>query len=153
MGWPILRLQALPSPRTGTEAQGTGVVPSDVGADVPLCVSYTYLNTVGHHAGAQADRTLVAEQGARDFRPPEDGGDPPPLDRPTRACSLVAPLLGALLRLAAQHLQASNLASFGTEVHQRFRGVFPYGASPVFCPGEPDQDVNTGLSKVVDCSS
>ena len=64
---------------------------------------------------AQADRTLVAEQGARDFRPPEDGEDPPPLDRPTRACSLVAPLLGALLRLAAQHLQASNLASFDTE--------------------------------------
>ena len=28
---------------------------------------------------------------------------------------MVAPLLGALLRLAAQHLQASNLASFDTE--------------------------------------
>ena len=60
----------------------------------------------------------MAEQGARDFRPPEDGGDPPPLDRPTQACALVAPLLGALLRLAAQHLQASNLASFDTEARE-----------------------------------
>jgi hypothetical protein len=63
---------------------------------------------------AQADRTLVAEQRRTDFRPPEDG-DAPPLDRPTEACALVAALLSALLRLAAQSLQASNLASFDTE--------------------------------------
>ena len=64
---------------------------------------------------SQADRTLVAEQGKTDFRPPEDG-EPPPLDRPTDACMLVAALLSALLRMTAQHLQASNLASFDTEV-------------------------------------
>ncbi len=63
---------------------------------------------------AQADRTLVAEQRRTDFRPPEDG-DTPQLDRPTEACALVAALLSALLRLAAQSLQASNLASFDTE--------------------------------------
>ena len=57
----------------------------------------------------------MAEQGKTDFRPPEDG-EPPPLDRPTDACTLVAALLSALLRLAAQHLQASNLASFDMEV-------------------------------------
>ena len=57
----------------------------------------------------------MAEQRKTDFRPPEDG-EPPPLDRPTGACVLVAALLSALLRLAAQHLQASNLASFDTEV-------------------------------------
>ncbi|EIE26781.1 Sec10-domain-containing protein [Coccomyxa subellipsoidea C-169] len=62
----------------------------------------------------QADRTLVAEQRRTDFRPPEDG-DTPQLDRPTEACALVAALLSALLRLAAQSLQASNLASFDTE--------------------------------------
>ncbi|KAK9916806.1 hypothetical protein WJX75_007279 [Coccomyxa subellipsoidea] len=66
----------------------------------------------------QADRTLVAEQRRTDFRPPEDG-DAPPLDRPTEACALVAALLSALLRLAAQSLQASNLASFDTEVGRR----------------------------------
>ena len=57
----------------------------------------------------------MAEQHKTDFRPPEDG-EPPPLDRPTDACMLVAALLSALLRLAAQHLQASNLASFDMEV-------------------------------------
>ena len=57
----------------------------------------------------------MAEQRKTDFRPPEDG-EPPPLDRPTDACTLVAALLSALLRLAAQHLQASNLASFDMEV-------------------------------------
>ena len=67
----------------------------------------------------QADRTLVAEQRKTDFRPPEDG-EPPPLDRPTDACTLVAALLSALLRLAAQHLQASNLASFDMEVRDIF---------------------------------
>lgn len=67
---------------------------------------------------AQADRTLATEQRRTDFRPPEDG-DAPPLDRPTEACSLVAALLSALLRLAAQHLQASNLASFDTEARAR----------------------------------
>ncbi|BDA40569.1 Exocyst complex component 5 [Coccomyxa sp. Obi] len=66
----------------------------------------------------QADRTLVAEQRRTDFRPPEEG-EAPPLDRPTEACSLVAALLSALLRLAAQSLQASNLASFDTEVGRR----------------------------------
>ena len=40
----------------------------------------------------QADRTLMAEQRKTDFRPPEDG-EPPPLDRPTGACVLVAALL------------------------------------------------------------
>ena len=68
---------------------------------------------------AQADRTLVAEQRRTDFRPPEDG-DAPPLDRPTEACALVAALLSALLRLAAQSLQASNLASFDTEASTPF---------------------------------
>lgn len=33
--------------------------------------------------GLQADRVLAAEQGPRDFRPPEDG-EAPPLDRPTQ---------------------------------------------------------------------
>ena len=33
-----------------------------------------------------------------------------------QACALVSALLSALLRLAAQHLQASNLASFDAEV-------------------------------------
>ena len=66
----------------------------------------------------------MAEQGKTDFRPPEDG-EPPPLDRPTDACMLVAALLSALLRLAAQHLQASNLASFDMEagspdIHSHF---------------------------------
>jgi hypothetical protein len=63
----------------------------------------------------QADRTLVAEQKRTDFRPPEEG-EAPPLDRPTDACVLVAALLSALLRLTAQHLQGSNLASFDAEV-------------------------------------
>lgn len=36
--------------------------------------------------------------------------------RPAQACALVSALLSALLRLAAQHLQASNLASFDAEV-------------------------------------
>jgi len=60
---------------------------------------------------AQAERTLTAEQRKADFRPPEDG-PPPPLDRPTGACELVAALLGALLRISATHLQGSNLAAF-----------------------------------------
>ena len=62
----------------------------------------------------------MAEQRKTDFRPPEDG-DHPPLDRPTDACMLVAALLSALLRLAAQHLQASNLASFDMEVRAQLR--------------------------------
>ncbi len=63
---------------------------------------------------AQAERTLTAEQRKADFRPPEDG-PPPPLDRPTGACELVAALLGALLRISATHLQGSNLAAFDAE--------------------------------------
>ena len=62
----------------------------------------------------------MAEQRKTDFRPLEDG-EPPPLDRPTDACMLVAALMSALLRLAAQHLQASNLASFDMEVCDQLR--------------------------------
>ncbi|KAK9835004.1 hypothetical protein WJX81_003494 [Elliptochloris bilobata] len=66
----------------------------------------------------QAERTLAAEQRKADFRPPEDG-PPPPLDRPTGACTLVAALLSALLRISATHLQGSNLAAFDAEVGRR----------------------------------
>jgi len=65
----------------------------------------------------QAERTLTAEQRKADFRPPEDG-PPPPLDRPTGACELVAALLGALLRISATHLQGSNLAAFDAEARR-----------------------------------
>ena len=66
----------------------------------------------------QAERTLAAEQRKADFRPPEDG-PPPPLDRPTGACVLVAALLSALLRISSSHLQGSNLAAFDAEARHR----------------------------------
>jgi hypothetical protein len=46
-----------------------------------------------------------------------------------QACALVSALLSALLRLAAQHLQASNLASFDAEV----LSTAPLAAAPA-CP-------------------
>ena len=74
----------------------------------------------------------MAEQRKTDFRPPEDG-EPPPLDRPTDACVLVAALLSALLRLAAQHLQASNLASFDTEVCSTAHAPFQRSCMSLGC--------------------
>jgi hypothetical protein len=92
----------------------------------------------------QAERTLMAEQRKTDFRPPEDG-EPPPLDRPTDACVLVAALLSALLRLAAQHLQASNLASFDTEVRGTAHAPVRRPCTSLGCRGGPSMHYRRAL--------
>ena len=62
---------------------------------------------------AQMERTAAATQQAVDFKPLDDSL---PETGPTLTCSLLAPMVAALGRAAAAHLQGANAESFTAEV-------------------------------------